>query len=64
MEQVGLTVEDTVKQLLQQRCDFSKQFAAGNQNVQVGIEFIDNILGQMVPGYAPPKGCGCGCDDK
>lgn len=64
MEKVELTVESTVKELIKQRCEFSKQLEAGDSTVSVGIEFIDNMLGQMVPGYVPPSGCGCGCNDK
>ncbi len=64
MEEVEITVDHTVKELSKQRCEFVKQLEAGDQNVTVGIDFIDNMLSQLVPGYVPPKGCGCGCNDK
>jgi hypothetical protein len=53
-----------VANLRQQRCDFVKQLEAGNTLVQPSIDFIDTMLVQLVPGYSPPKGKGCCCDDK
>ncbi len=66
MDQVrtSLTKETAITDLVQQRCDFAKQLEAGDVMVQPGIDFIDNMLAQWVPGYVPPKGCSCGCKDK
>lgn len=53
-----------IADLRRQRCDFAKQAEAGNDLVQPSIDFIDNMLAQWVPGYTPPKGKGCCCEDK
>lgn len=54
-----------IANLRQQRCDFVKQAEAGDAAlVQPSIDFIDNMLAQWVPGYTPPKGKGCCCEDK
>jgi hypothetical protein len=66
VEQVNqpLTAEFVIADLKRQRCEFVKQVEAGQPLVQASIDFIDNMLAQLVPGYVPAKGCGCGCSDK
>ena len=56
---VDLTPQEVIKQLLVQRAGFVTRFEAGEEMVDVGIQFIDNVLSQMLPGYMPGKGCGC-----
>lgn len=64
MEQVTpLSCQEAIAELRRQRCDYTKQVEAGQPLLQASIDFIDNMLSMLVPGYEPPKGKCC-CKDK
>lgn len=55
--------QKAIAELRRQRCDYAKQVEAGQPLLQASIDFIDNMLAMLVPGYEPPKGKCC-CEDR
>jgi len=57
-----LTIETAIIDLKKQRCEYTKMVADGNQLAQASVDFIDNVLAQLVPGYLPNQNR-CSCKD-
>ena len=51
--------EDVINDLKRQRCEYVRHVNAGNVTFQPSIEFIDNMLAQLVSDYTPSKCCSC-----
>lgn len=48
-----ITTAAAIESLLEQRRGFMEQALRGERHVLASIQFIDNVLGRLVPGYEP-----------
>mgnify|MGYP003553836000 CR=1 FL=1 len=60
-EKMRPSIENAVKEFVTQRAQFASRVESGEQVLQVSVDFIDNMLSQLIPTYVPPKGHTCKC---
>ena len=54
-------IENSLTNLWTQRSHYAAQVAKGETLLQVSVDFIDNVIAQVIPTYVPPNGRTCKC---